>query len=186
MPLRGAPKVERRAKAKGKACGQDPVPPGETAVRRSTPNCPTHTSDAPQPSAEPMPGAHAPADTSCTSQSQEAALERETSCEMYGCSKDVLMCTACCRRRLCPECTLRCSHRRLDPTELRNFCARFTQSGADVSATAAVADFKCPFCRSVGPLSEREVCMQSMMIAIGPLFRANGPQAAVGGPDQPG
>ena len=59
------------------------------------------------------------------------------------------------------------------PAELRDFCARFTQSGADVSATAAVADFKCPFCRSVEPLSEREVCMQSMMIAIGPLFRAN-------------
>ena len=127
-----------------------------------------------QPSAEPMPGAHAPADKSCPSQSQEAAPERETSCEMYGCSKDVLMCTACCRRRLCPECTLRCSQRRLDPAELRDFCARFTQSGADVLATAAVADFKCPFCRSVEPLSEREVCMQSMMIAIGPLFRANG------------
>ena len=122
-----------------------------------------------------MPGAeaHAPADTSCPSQSQEAAPERETCCEMYGCSKDMLMCTACCRRRLCPECTLRCSQRRLDPAELRDFCARFTQSGADVSATAAVADFKCPFCRSVEPLSELEVCMQSMMIAIGPLFRAN-------------
>ena len=103
----------------------------------------------------------------------EAAPERETCCEMYGCSKDMLMCTACCRRRLCPECTLRCSQRRLDPAELRDFCARFTQSGADVSATAAVADFKCPFCRSVEPLSEREVCLQSMMIAIGPLFRAN-------------
>ena len=70
--------------------------------------------------------------------------------------------------------------------ELRNLCARFTQNGADVSAIAAVADFRCPFCRNVKPLSEREVCMQSMMIAIGPLFRANGPQAAVGGPDQPG
>ena len=148
-------------------------PPGETADGRSTPNCPTHTSDAPQPSAEPMPGAHAPANTSCPSQSQEAAPERETCCEMYGCSKDMLVPTACCRRRLCPECTLRCSQRRLDPAELRDFCARFTQSGADVSATAAVADFKCPFCRSVEPLSEREVCMQSMMIAIGPLFRAN-------------
>ena len=120
MPLRGAPKVKqaaRRAKAKGIAFSQERGPPGETADGRSTPNCPTHTSDAPQPSAEPMPGAeaHAPADTSCPSQSQETAPERETSCEMYGCSKDVFMCTACCRRRLCPECTLRCSQRHLDP-----------------------------------------------------------------------
>ncbi len=57
--------------------------------------------------------------------------------------------------------------------ELRNFCARFTQNGADVSTTAAVADFKCPFCRSARPLNEREVTMQSMMIVIGPLFRAS-------------
>ena len=59
--------------------------------------------------------------------------EDETRCEMYSCSKVVLQSTSCCRRRLCPECTLRCSQRRLGPAELRS------QSGAEISTTAAVA-----------------------------------------------
>ena len=87
-------------------------------------------------------------------------------CEMYSCSKVVLQSTSCCRRRLCPECTLRCSQRRLGPAELRS------QSGAEISTTAAVADFRCPFCRNMRPLSEREVCMQAMMKVIAPVFYA--------------
>ena len=98
--------------------------------------------------------------------------ENETRCEMYSCSKVVLQRTSCCRRRLCPECTLRCSQRRLGPAELRSFCARFVQSGAEISTTAAVADFRCPFCRNMRPLSEREVCMQAMMKVIAPVFYA--------------
>ena len=92
--------------------------------------------------------------------------ENETRCEMYSCSKVVLQSTSCCRRRLCPECTLRCSQRRLGQAELRS------QSGAEISTTAAVADFRCPFCRNMRPLSEREVCMQAMMKVIVPVFYA--------------
>ena len=98
--------------------------------------------------------------------------EDETRCEMYSCGKVVLQSTSCCRRRLCPECTLRCSQRRLGPAELRSFCERFVQSGAEISTTAAVADFRCPFCRNMRPLSEREVCMQAMMKVIAPVFYA--------------
>ena len=98
--------------------------------------------------------------------------EDETRCEMCSCGKVVLQSTSCCRRRLCPECTLRCSQRRLGPAELRSFCERFVQSGAEISTTAAVADFRCPFCRNMRPLSEREVCMQAMMKVIAPVFYA--------------
>ena len=97
---------------------------------------------------------------------QECPENVETRCEMYSCSKVVLQSTSCCRRRLCPECTLRCSQRRLGPAELRS------QSGAEISTTAAVADFRCPFCRNMRPLSEREVCMQAMMKVIAPVFYA--------------
>ena len=103
---------------------------------------------------------------------QECPQSDETRCEMYGCSKAVLQSTSCCQRRLCPECTLRCSQRRLGPAELRSFCERFVQSGAEISTTAAVADFRCPFCRNMRPLSEREVCMQAMMKVIAPVFYA--------------
>ena len=104
---------------------------------------------------------------------QECPQSFEILCEMYGCSKAVLQSTSCCQRRLCPECTLRCSQRRLGPAELRSFCARFVQSGAEISTTAAVADFRCPFCRNMRPLSEREVCTQAMMEVIAPVFYAS-------------
>ena len=97
---------------------------------------------------------------------QECPENVETRCEMYSCSKVVLQSTSCCRRRLCPECTLRCSQRRLGPAELRS------QSGAEISTTAAVADFRCPFCRNMRPLSEREVCTQAVMEVIAPVFYA--------------
>ena len=97
---------------------------------------------------------------------QECPENVETRCEMYSCSNVVLQSTSCYRRRLCPECTLRCSQRRLGPAELRS------QSGAEISTTAAVADFRCPFCRNMRPLSEREVCMQAMMKVIAPVFYA--------------
>ena len=99
--------------------------------------------------------------------------EDETRCEMYSCGKVVLQSTSCCRRRLCPECTLRCSQRRLGPAELRSFCERFIQSGVATSTSGAVADFRCPFCRDMRPLSEQEVCMQAMMEVIAPLFYAS-------------
>jgi hypothetical protein len=91
---------------------------------------------------------------------------------MYVCGEAVLRGTACCRRRLCPECTLRCSQRLLDRAELQDFCERFARNGAEVSSTAAVADFTCPFCRGASPLSEREVAMQAIEEVIGPLFRS--------------
>ena len=73
---------------------------------------------------------------------QECPQSDETRCEMYGCSKAVLQSTSCCQRRLCPECTLRCSQRRLGPAELRSFCERFIQSGVATSTSGAVADFR--------------------------------------------
>ena len=89
---------------------------------------------------------------------QECPQSDETWCEMYGCGKAALQSTSCCQRRLCPECTLRCSQR---------------HHGSEISTTAAVADFRCPFCRNMRPLSEREVCMQAMMEVIAPAFYAS-------------